>query len=396
MSSQDTTGMKRSAEEASLPDNESGRDCHQPFLDRVSLPMNLIIGSILPFVPDRSTWNKLCVANKELRDAGRTMTPPWPQTTIQQMQNFTMATVFSPCGHYLASGTVRGAGDPAIVHILDRRNGQQTSLRGHLEDIFCLAFSDDGKYLASGGIDRLIRIWPTNSTRKPIQQSRNESLPGHSTQTVHCLAFASDSNILASGSRNEIKLWNVEDGLCIQTFDQQHGSTSSLVFSGVGANIQCLAATTDGSLIRISRKSSKDSEFTSDVIVDGATRFVNASFSSCGSFLATVDLTNKLCLYEVKMDGISMLQSVTLPAYCVIRTNAGMAFSPDSKMLAVISDTSGEDDTVIRLLDMKDFSRQRQLKWQLRGEMIVSLAVDPSNRYVATASSHGAVRLWTV
>jgi WD40 repeat protein len=356
--------------------------------------MNLIIGSILPFVQDRSTWNNLCVANKELRDAGRTMTPPWPETTIETIQNVAMVMTFSPCGHYLAFARAHGAGSRSFVQILDRRDGQLTPLRGHILDIFCLTFSDDGKYLASGGNDTLIRIWPTNSTSKPTQQS-GKTLPGHPTEKVQCLAFSSDSNILASGSSDEIKLWNVEDSVCIQTFDHQHGSTSSLVFSGSGESIKCFAATTDGSLICISRNGSH-SEFTSDLIVDGATRFLNTAFSPCGSFLATVNLTNELCLYEIKTEGMSMTQSVALPAYCILKTNAGMAFSPDNKMLAVISDTSGEDGTVVRLLDAKDLTRQKQLKWQLRGELTVSLAVDPSSRYLATASSHGAVRLWTL
>jgi WD40 repeat protein len=392
MSSKDANGIKHSAEEASLHTNDSGKDLQQPFLDRVTLPMNLIIGSILPFVPDRSTWNKLCVANKELRDAGRTMTPPWPESIVQQV-SLARAMAFSPCGDYLACAIASGEGRPPFVEILDRRNGQQTSLRGHLDDIFCLAFSGDGKYLASGGNETLIRIWPTNSTRKPTQQSRNKTLPGHPTGTVQSLAFASDSNILASGSDGEIKLWNVEDGVCIHRFHHQYGDIcSSLVFLGVGESIRCLAATNDGSLIRISRNSSHDSEFTSDVVFDRATRFFCTTFSPCGSFLATVDSTNKLCLYEIEMEGMNMVQIAILP----IHINAAISFSADSRTLAVVNDTFGDYDTFGRLLDVKDFTLQRQLKWPSRGSFPVSLAVDPSNRYLAISFSDGRVRLWTV
>jgi hypothetical protein len=44
--------------------------------------------------------------------------------------------------------------------------------------------------------------------------------------------------------------------------------------------------------------------------------------------------------------------------------------SPDNKMLAIMSDTytSSEDDTVIRLLDRKDLTLQRQFKWQFLNE----------------------------
>jgi hypothetical protein len=106
--SNELTRIKRSAEEALLHVNESSlRDCHQPFPDIVTLPIHLIMRSILPYVQDRSTWNNRCITNKELRNAGRTMTPPWPETTLPPLdQNFGIATVFSPCGHYLACATM--------------------------------------------------------------------------------------------------------------------------------------------------------------------------------------------------------------------------------------------------------------------------------------------------
>jgi WD40 repeat protein len=310
-----------------------------------------------------------------------------------------LATVmtFSPCGHYLAFARAHGAGVSSFVQILDRRDGQHTPLRGQIEAIFCLSFSNDGKYLASGGNDRLIEIWPTKNTKEPTQQSP-KTLRNHQHRVLS-LAFASDSNILASGSYGEIKLWNVEDEICLHTIAHQHGSPSSLVFSGDGeSTINCLAATTDGSLIRVSWNSSNHSEFTSDIVVDGATRYLNSVFSHCGSLLATMDLTNKLCVYNIKTKGMSTAQSVTLPAYCVLNTNAGMTFSSDNKTLAVICDTtsSQDDDTVVRLLDVKDLSLQRKLKWKSRGYFPVSLAIDPSSRYLATAFSDGRVRLWSV
>jgi WD40 repeat protein len=400
MISNEPTGVKRFSEEPSLHANVSSlsRDRHDPFPDLATLPMNLIMGSILPFVQDRSTWNHLCVANKELRDGGRTiMTPPWPVTALPpQDQNFGTAAAFSPCGHYLACATISPIGNTSFVHILDRRHGNQTSLTGgNDQNVQCLSFSDDGKYLAGGGNDGLIRMWPANSSRKPTQQGL-KSLPGHPFSTANCLAFASDSNILASGSDGAIKLWNVEDGACTQTFVLRNGNISSLVFSGVGERIQCLAATTDGSLIRISR-SSNHSEFTSNVIVLGAARFLNTIFSSCGSFLATLDRTNKLCLYDIKTKGMSiMTQSVILPACCIRRTNTGMAFSPDNKMLAILGDATDKNDTAVRLFDVTGLRLKRQFKWQRRESSFpVALALDPSSRHLATACYDGSVKLWT-
>jgi WD40 repeat protein len=215
------------------------------------------------------------------------MAPPWPETRLPPVdQNLGKATAFSPCGHYLACTTISLIGIPATVRILDRRDGQQVPLTGGFGNnrtLLCLSFSGDGKYLAAGGNDGLIRIWSTNSSRKPTSQGL-KTLPDHPTEFVHCLAFASDSNRLASGSRNEIKLWNVEDGVCIHSLNHQNGNTDSLVFSGVGESIQRLAATTDGSLIHISWNSTL-SHSTSDLTGDGAmARIWNTCFSRCGSF----------------------------------------------------------------------------------------------------------------
>ena len=97
----------------------------------------------------------------------------------------------------------------------------------------------------------------------------------------------------------------------------------------------------------IAKNNSHDSALlTSDLILEGAMKFENTAFSHCGSFiLPTLDLTNKRRLYETKTEGIiSLIQSVTLPAYCIVKTNAGMEFSANNKTLAVFSDTSVEDD----------------------------------------------------
>jgi WD40 repeat protein len=136
--------------------------------------------------------------------------------------------------------------------------------------------------------------------------------------------------------------------------------------------MQCLVAISDGSLYRIGWNSSH-SEHTRNRIFLEPRQFANSVFSHCGSFLATFDFMNQLLLYEVYPDRVPHVAHVTLPAYGILKTNAGMAFLPDNKTLAVISDTSDDDDTVVRLL-----------------------AVDPSSQYLATAFSNGSVRLWTL
>ena len=70
-------------------------------------------------------------------------------------------------------------------------------------DIFSLAFSPDGKILASGSYDNTVKLWDVK-TKQEIT-----TLTGHSDD-VESVAFSPDGKTLASGSRDDtIKLWRL-------------------------------------------------------------------------------------------------------------------------------------------------------------------------------------------
>jgi len=79
------------------------------------------------------------------------------------------------------------------------------TLTGHTSTVWSLAFSADGKYLASGDQDASIRIWEVRSGREV------DILKGHS-EAVTTVAFSPDGHYLASGSFDRtVKLWRRED-----------------------------------------------------------------------------------------------------------------------------------------------------------------------------------------
>ncbi|PSS02612.1 U3 snoRNP-associated protein-like [Actinidia chinensis var. chinensis] len=95
----------------------------------------------------------------------------------------------------------------------------------HSKHVLSLAVSSDGRYLASGGLDRQVHLWDIR-TREHIQ-----AFPGHQGP-VSCLTFRQGTSELFSGSFDRtVKIWNAEDRAYINTLFGHQGEV---------INIDCL------------------------------------------------------------------------------------------------------------------------------------------------------------
>ncbi len=148
---------------------------------------------------------------------------------LKKYIGYVESVAFSPDGKILATG---GANNTIYFWDMTTLNHAKT-LTGHTEPVTSLSFSPNGKLLASGSQNGSIRIW--NATSGEFRQT----LTGH-THEIDNLSFSLDERTLASTSQdNTLRLWNLD------TNEQEHALTGiyqtdwNVMFTPNGKTLAC-------------------------------------------------------------------------------------------------------------------------------------------------------------
>jgi WD40 repeat protein len=143
------------------------------------------------------------------------------------------AAALSPDGGHLAvGGWLADPPNSGVIRLHDFRTGDVVALlHGHTDVVYGLAFSADGRLLASASADRTVRIWNVK-TRSTVRV-----LSGHS-DTISDVAFSPDGRRLVSASLDHtLRLWDVASGKVLKDMTGHSDQVYSVAFSSDGQYI---------------------------------------------------------------------------------------------------------------------------------------------------------------
>lgn len=249
--------------------------------------------------------------------------------------------------------------------------GQRCTLKGHTSYVARLAFSQDGKLLASGSHDFTARIWEVESCSERVVLSVHQNM-------VVSVAFSPNGKLLATAGNEErsVKLSNLEKGNLLTQL-QAPGSDScvSVEFSPDGSSLVAADLASKVWLWDIKKGQLLNAGTHDDMVMD-------VTFSPDGKLVASASHDGSVCIWRHDLSRLYHQFNVGAELFCI-------AFHPNGRMLA-----AGDIEGRIHFWNIETLQLLGALSQHTK--TIADVGFNPAGTLLASVSLDGSLILWDV